>query len=92
LLSERPRRRFSPPARGRAGLVGARGVLSDLSRSRCRRLPREEQEGEISDWLSAYHAVLAVNRPPTGFRGINGCLPAKTRVPSIYSTVPSSRN
>jgi hypothetical protein len=55
------------------------------------RLPKNE-EGGISGWLSAYHAVLAVNRPPAGFRGINGFLPAKTRVPSIYSTVPSSRN
>ena len=50
----------------------------------------KKKEGGIPDWLRAYHAVLAVNRPPTGFRGINGFLPAKTRVPSIYSTVPSS--
>jgi hypothetical protein len=27
---------------------------------------------------------------PAGFRGINGRLPAKTRVPSIYSTVRPS--
>jgi hypothetical protein len=35
---------------------------------------------------SAYHAVLAVKWGAPGFRGINGRLPAKTRVPSIYST------
>lgn len=30
--------------------------------------------------FSAYHAVLAVKWVAAGFRGINGCLPAKTRV------------
>jgi hypothetical protein len=31
--------------------------------------------------LSAYHAVLAVKWVSTGFRGINGCLPAKRGSP-----------
>ena len=34
--------------------------------------------------------MLAVNRTARSFRGINGHLPAKTRVPSIYSTVPEA--
>jgi hypothetical protein len=32
-------------------------------------------------------ARTAVNRLPANFRRINGRLPAKTRVPSIYPTV-----
>jgi hypothetical protein len=35
----------------------------------------------------AYHVVLPVNRDTASFRGINGCNPAKTRAPAIYSTV-----
>jgi hypothetical protein len=30
--------------------------------------------------------VLAIKCEPAGFRGINGAVPARTRVPSIYST------
>ncbi len=29
----------------------------------------------------SYHGVLAVNRRPAGFRGINGCLPTKRGSP-----------
>ncbi len=35
----------------------------------------------MPEWWAAYHAVLAVNREPTGFRGINGLLPAKRGSP-----------
>jgi hypothetical protein len=76
---------------GVGGFVGARRFFESAALAGDLHPRREEKEGGISDWLSAYHAVLALKRAPTGFRGINGFLPAKTRVPSIYSTVPSSR-
>ena len=44
------------------------------------------KRGGTTDAPSAYHVGLAVKGGAARFRGINGFLPAGTRVPSIYST------
>ena len=51
---------------------------------------REINPGGIVEFASAYHGVRAVKGAAAGFRGINGRRPAKTRVPSIYSTTLAS--
>jgi len=57
--------------------VGARILSWHMRRARHRR----EEGGGITCIPPAYHLVLAVNRRATGFRGINGRLPAKRGSP-----------
>jgi len=52
--------------------------------------PADKEKGAMTKARPAYHAGLAVKAGAAGFRGINGRLPAKTRVPSIYSTDPAA--
>jgi len=68
--------------------------MTFFAAERAARLMGKEREntGGLPEWALTYHAVLAVNRGATGFRGINGALPARTRVPSIYSTIPLPPN
>ncbi|GFE90630.1 hypothetical protein GCM10011488_55840 [Steroidobacter agaridevorans] len=39
-----------------------------------------EKNGELAAADADYHGVLAVKQSLAGFRRINGCLPARTRV------------
>lgn len=48
---------------------------------------RKKEGGGLPVLFQRITAHTAVNRIPANFRHINGCLPARTRVPSIYLTV-----
>ena len=49
-----------------------------------------ERRGRDAWIASVYRGVRAVKCAAAGFRGINGRRPARTRVPSIYSTTLAS--